>query len=196
MNKDFLKLYENLTELNETIRIMSDPNILYHYTNPTPLYQILTSGCLRADVNLKAVCFTADKDYVIYGYPCGMQFCRDKLVKDGYELFEVDEWDYEPDNFGESEERIYKNVTNVLKYITHVYINWDHISIVRTKDGYKIADATYDCNGDEYENYDLDYNVFQKLLLSLRMKGIRVVEKGAPDLETYYLDDNGKLCYN
>lgn len=91
MNKEFLKVYENLTELNETIRIVSDPNILYHYTNPTPLYQILTSGCLRADVNLKAVCFTVDKDYRIYGYPCGMQFCRDRLVKDGYELFEVDE---------------------------------------------------------------------------------------------------------
>lgn len=193
MKTEFIKVYEELDTLNETIRIVSDSDILYHYTNPTPLYNILTSGCLRADVKLNAVCLTTDKDYVIYGYPCGMQFSRERLVNAGYELVEVDEWEDEPDNYGESEERIYKNITDVTRYITHVYINWDHISIVKTDTGYKIADATYDSNGDEYETYDLKYEDFQKLLVKLRMKCIKVIEKGKPNLENYYLDSNGIL---
>lgn len=192
---DFIKLYEGLNELQETIRIVSDPNILYHYTNPTPLYKILTNNCLRADVNLRAVCLTSDKDYVLYGYPCGMQFSRERLVKAGYELFEVDEWAHEPDNFGESEERIYKNITNVIDYITHIHINWENISIVQSAQGPRIADAVYDDLGDEYEVYDLKLEDFVDLLTKLKAKGIQIVEKGEPVFGEYYLDTNGNLQY-
>lgn len=192
---NFIKLYENLNELNETIRIVSDPNILYHYTNPTPLYNILTSNCLRADVKLKAVCLTSDKDYILYDYPCGMQFSRDKLKKAGYELFEVDEWAHEPDNFGESEERIYKNITNVTDYITHLHINWENISIVQSAEGPRIADAVYNSFGDEYEVYDLKLEDFISLLTKLKTKGIQIVEKGVPSFDEYYLDADGKLQY-
>lgn len=193
------KLYENLWDekqpLKETVRVISNPDTLYHWTNPTPFTKIFTENCLRADVNMKCVCFTTDKDYMLYEYPCGLKFSREKLLEAGYELEEVDEFDYDPDGIGESEERIYKNITNVTDYVTAVGINWEHISVVQSKEGDRIADASYDEYGDELENYDLFLDDFYKLLDSLKAKGIKVVEKGKPQIDEYYLDDNGKLKY-
>lgn len=192
-----LKLYETMWDkentLNETVRVISDPDVLYHWTNPTPFVNIITENCLRADVNMKCVCFTTDKDYMLYEYPCGFKFSREKLLNAGYELEEVDEFDYDPDGIGESEERIYKNVTNVLDYVTAVGINWDNIAVVQSREGDRIADATYDEYGDELENYDLFLDNFYKLLDSLKAKGIKIFEKGKPQVDEYYLDDNGKL---
>lgn len=193
------KLYENLWDekqpLKETVRVISNPDTLYHWTNPTPFTKIFTENCLRADVNMKGVCFTTDKDYMLYEYPCGLKFSREKLLAAGYELEEVDEFDYDPDGIGESEERIYKNITNVTDYVTAVGINWEHISVVQSKEGDRIADASYDEYGDELENYDLFLDDFYKLLDSLKAKGIKVVEKGKPQIDEYYLDDSGKLKY-
>ena len=73
---------------------------------------------------------------------------------------------------GESEERIYKNIENVSDYVTAVHINWEHIAIVRSRDGDRIADATYDEQGNEDETYDLRLNNFISILDSLKAKGI------------------------
>ena len=188
-------LLQTKDSLEETVRVVSDPDILYHWTNPTPFVNIFKENCLRADVHMKCVCLTTDKNYMIYGYPCGIQFSREKLLKAGYKLEEADEFDWDPDGIGESEERIFKNIENVIDYITAVGINWEHISVVQSKEGDRIADATYDEYGDELENYDLFLDNFYKLLDSLKAKGIKVVEKGKPQVDEYYLDDNGKLKY-
>lgn len=192
-------LYETLWDdpqsLEEAVRIISNQDILYHWTNPTPLVQIFTEDCLRADVHLKAVCLTTDKNYKIYGYPCGIQFSREKLLADGYKLELFDEFEDDFDLPGESEERIYKNIENVSKYVTAVYINWEHIAIVQSKDGDRIADATYDEQGNEDETYDLRLNNFMSILNSLKAKGIKILQEGKPEYDEYYLDNNGKLIY-
>ena len=99
-----------LDNLYEAQRVIHDVDILYHYTNPTPFLKIFTEDCLRADVNLKAVCLTTDRDYHIYGYPCGIQFSRKRLLDAGYELVPFDELADDPEAEGESEERIYENI--------------------------------------------------------------------------------------
>lgn len=192
---NFNDVYSELDNLYEARRVISDVDILYHYTNPTPFFKIFTEDCLRADVHLKAVCLTTDRDYQIYGYPCGIQFSRKKLTQAGYELIEFDEFADRPDAPGESEERIFKNIDNVSNYVTAVYINWENISVVQSYEGDRIADAEYDEYGDEYENYDLMLNDFRTLLSSLKSKGIRVIEEGSPMYGEYYLDSDGVLQY-
>lgn len=190
------RLYETMWEksLEEAKRIISDPDILYHWTNPTPLFHIFTENCLRADIHLKAVCLTTDENYRIYGYPCGIHFSRKKLLDDGYQLDLVDEFEDDPFG-GESEERIYKNIENVAKYVVAVYVNWNHIDVVRAKDGDRIADADYDEEGNENENYNLRLSNFMNLLDSLKSKGIKIIQEGQPEYDEYYLDNNDKLVY-
>ena len=183
---------KELDDLYEAKRVISDPDILYHYTNPNPLYRILTEDCLRANVHLNAVCFTTDKDYKIYDYPCGIQFSRERLTKDGYELVEFDELADDPNAAGESEERLYKDITDVSKYITTVYIDWNKIAIVQSPEGYRIADAVYEARG-ESEEYSMLLSKFRFFLMRLGMKGIKVVETGNPQYGKYYLDDSGNL---
>lgn len=195
LNSDFTKVYEELSKINEAKRIISDQDILYHWTNPTPLVQIFTENTLRADIHLKAVCLTTDENYKIYGYPCGIQFSRERLLAAGYELELFDEYEDDFDSPGESEERIYKNIENVSDYVTAVHINWEHIAVVRSKDGDRIADATYDEQGNEDETYDLRLNNFMSILESLKAKGINIIQEGEPEYDEYYLDDNGKLGY-
>lgn len=192
---NFNEVYSTLNALYEAKRVVSDQDILYHYTNPTPLLKIFTEDCLRADVHLHAVCLTTDKDYIIYDYPCGIQLSREKLVKAGYELVEFDEFADDPDSRGESEERIYKNITNVSKYVTVVYVDWNKIPIAQSAEGDRIADATYDEQGNENESYDLMLDDFRSLLDILKSKGITVKENGSPMSGEYYLDAAGKLQY-
>ena len=192
---NFNEVYSTLNALYEAKRVVSDQDILYHYTNPTPLLKIFTEDCLRADVHLHAVCLTTDKDYIIYDYPCGIQLSREKLVKAGYELVEFDEFADDSDSRGESEERIYKNITDVSKYVTVVYIDWDKIPIAQSAEGDRIADATYDEQGNENESYDLMLDDFRSLLDFLKSKGITVKENGSLMFGEYYLDAGGKLCY-
>jgi hypothetical protein len=198
---NFNEAYNSLDKLYESKRVISDADILYHYTNPTPFVRIIKENCLRADINTEAVCLTTDKDYVIYNYPCGFQFSRQKLLDDGYELELYDNNEENPFCRGESEERVLSNINNVMKYVTAVYINWQgrnfaEIPIVydQTSGTYKIADARYDQQGNEYEDYTLSLTSFRFLLSSLKAKGIRVIERGRPQFGKYYLDDNGKLC--
>lgn len=192
---NFTEAYSALEDLYEAKRIISDVDVLYHYTNPTPLLKIFTGECLRGDVHLKAVCLTTDRDYIIYGYPCGIQLSRKKLVQDGYELIKFDEFEDDPDSPGESEERIYGNIDNISKYTTAIYINWENISVVQSAEGDRIADAVYDEQGNEDESYDLMLSDFQALLSKLKSKGIEIKEKGSPMHGEYYLDTEGKLHY-
>jgi hypothetical protein len=191
-------LLESLTDdsenLSEAKRIISDPDILYHYTNPNPLHRILTDDILKSNVHLNAVCLTTDKDYKIYDYPCGIQFSREKLVNDGYELVEFDEFADDAESAGESEERIYEDITNVTKYITAVHIDWNKIAIVQSPDGYRVADAKYEAYG-EGEEYSLLLSQFRFFLMRLSMKGIKVIETGKPQYGKYHLDDSGNLRY-
>jgi hypothetical protein len=195
---NFNDAYKTLDNLYESRRIISDPDVLYHYTNPTPFVKILKENCLRSDVKTEAVCLTTDKDYVIYNYPCGFQFSRQKLLQDGYKLELYDNNEANPESRGESEERILRNIDNVTKYITAVYINWQgrkgaEIPIVYDGDVYKIADARYDQQGNEYEEYALPVTDFRFLLASLKARGIPVIERGRPQYGKYYLDSDGKL---
>lgn len=198
---NFNEAYNSLDKLYESKRVISDADILYHYTNPTPFVRIIKENCLRADINTEAVCLTTDKDYVIYNYPCGFQFSRQKLLDDGYELELFDNNEENPFCRGESEERVFSNIDNVMKYVTAVYINWQgrsgaEIPIVYDGSNYKIADARYDQQGNEYEEYALPVMDFRFLLANLKAKGIPVIERGRPQYGKYYLDKDGKLCYD
>jgi hypothetical protein len=197
---NFIDTWSKLDKLYEAKRIIHDVDILYHYTNPTPFLKIFTSDCLRGDVKLQAVCLTTDRNYQIYGYPCGIQFSRKKLEADGYELVPFDEFADDPDAAGESEERIYGNIDNVSKYVTAVHIYWQgrdgaEISVVQSTEGDRIADAEYDEQGNENESYNLMLHDFRALLDNLKGKGIKVVEHGAPMSGEYYLDTEGHLKY-
>lgn len=189
-----------LDKLYEAKRVIHDVDVLYHFTNPTPFLNILSSNVLRADVKTKAVCLTTDKEYRIYGYPCGMQFSRKKLTDAGYELVPFDEFADDPEAAGESEERVYKNIEQLSNFITAVHIYWQdswdgaEIAIANSSKGARICDAIYDEQGNENESYDLMLKDFTNLLSTLRSKGIKVIEHGAPKAE-YYLTDNGRLEY-
>ena len=191
---------KELDDLYEAKRVISDVDALYHYTNPTPFVKIFTEDCLRGDIHTEAVCLTTDHDYIIYDYPCGIRLSRSKLEADGYKLERFDEFAYDADGAGESEERIRGNIENLSKYVTAVYINWQgrgeaEIAIVQSAEGDRIADAFYDEHGDEQESYDLMLSDFRSLLDTLKSKGIRVHEKGSPVSSEYYLDADGKLRY-
>lgn len=192
---NFNDAYSTLETLYEAKRVIHDVDVLYHFTNPTPFLKIFKEDCLRADVHLEAVCLTTDRDYQIYGYPCGIQFSRSKLTQAGYDLVPFDEFEDDPESRGESEERIYGNVNNMSNYVTAVYINWENISLVQSAEGDRIADAIYDEQGNEDETYDLMLEEFRSLLSELKGRGIRVVEKGSPVTGEYYLAADGTLQY-
>ena len=197
---NFEEAIKELDALYEARRVISDVDALYHYTNPTPFVKIFTEDCLRGDIHTKAVCLTTDREYIIYDYPCGIRLSRSKLEADGYKLEQYDEFEYDTEGAGESEERILGNIENLSKYVTAVYINWQgrgeaEIAVVQSAEGDRIADAFYDEHGDEHETYDLMLSDFAAVLSTLRNKGIRVHEQGSPVSGEYYLDSEGKLQY-
>lgn len=197
---NFAEAIKELDDLYEARRVISDVDTLYHYTNPTPFVKIFTEDCLRGDIHTEAVCLTTDRDYIIYDYPCGIQLSRSRLEADGYKLEKFDEFAYDTDGAGESEERIHGNIENLSKYVTAVHINWQgrgeaEIAVVQSAEGDRIADAFYDEHGDEQESYDLMLSDFKKLLSILKSKGIRIHEKGSPVSGEYYLDSEGRLQY-
>lgn len=197
---NFAEAIKELDDLYEAKRVISDVDTLYHYTNPTPFVKIFTEDCLRSDVHTEAVCLTTDRDYIIYDYPCGIQLSRSRLEADGYKLEKFDEFEYDADGAGESEERIHGNIENLSKYVTAVHINWQgkgeaEIAIVQSAEGDRIADAVYDERGNEQESYSLMLSEFKSLLAGLKQKGIRVHEQGSPTFGEYYLDSDGRLQY-
>lgn len=197
---NFIEALTALDNLYEAKRIIHDVDVLYHYTNPTPFLKIFSNDTLRADVNLQAVCLTTDRDYRIYGYPCGIQFSRKKLLDAGYEIVPFDEFADDPDAAGESEERIYKSIEQLSNFVTAVHIYWQgsrddaEIAIANSSRGHRICDAVYDEHGNENESYDLMLKDFTDLLDNLKSKGIKVVEYGTPHAG-YFLTDAGKLEY-
>jgi hypothetical protein len=193
-------LLESLTEdaenLSEAKRVISDADALFHYTEPLALFNIFDDNALRADVHGDGVCFTTDRDYTIYGYPCGIRVSRKKLEQAGYELVPYDEY---PDSKGrgESEERVYKTITNLTDYVTVVYIDWTHISIIPSSSGWRVVGAKYDNLAPEIpedDDFSLYIEDFQDLLQWLRNKGIKVSEIGEPVYDRMqYLADDGTI---
>ncbi len=178
-------------------RIVSDPDVLYHYTRPLAMTNIFKEDCMRADLNCDAVCFTTDATYPIYDQPCGLVFSRKRITDAGYTLEEYDDFEemaYNPDGRSESEERIYENVKGVSKLVTGVVVKWDRIGIVDSPEGRRIEDVYYDESGDEYDTWDLMLDDFTNFLKSLKSKGISVTEVGSPETPTTALVD-GKLQY-
>ena len=151
---------------------------------------------MRADVHGEGVCFTTDRDYTIYGYPCGIRVSRKKLEQAGYELVPYDEFPDEKGR-GESEERVYKTITNLTNYVTFVYIDWTQLSIIPSSDGWHVIGAKYvesPTGLPEIDDFSLYVEDFLNLLQWLKNKGIRVSEIGEPVYSrNHYLEDDGTI---
>jgi hypothetical protein len=187
--------------LEEAVRVISDPDVLYHATEVGPFYDILNSGVMLHDVRneggVHAICFTTDDDYTIYGYPCKIKFSRSKLEQDGYDLYPVDEFEEDEYGSGESEERCDEDINDVRKYVTEVIIDWEFIAVAQDGDDCRLSTGEYDEDGNESDNWDLRLSDFQALLDSLKASGIKVIEKGQPDVnDEYWFDENGEFRYS
>jgi hypothetical protein len=213
VKSDFIKLYEELEdlpvpeteELEESRRIVSDPDALYHYTNPGPLMNIFKTDCLRSDINTQAVCFTTDASYAIYGYPCGLKLSRAALEAAGYTLIPYDEWEGDSDHKGESEERVLGDVKGISGLVTEVIIHWQgesgawssrldpEIAIVNIDGMDYIADSEYDEKGNEGEGLDISLKDFLDFLDRLSASGIKVTEYGTPAVGKYVKSGEGPV---
>ena len=185
--------------LEEAVRVVSDPDVLYHATEVGPFYDILNSGVMLHDVRnedgVHAICFTTDDNYSIYGYPCKIKFSRSKLEQGGYELYPVDE--FEDYSEGESEERCDEDINDVRKYVTEVIVDWEFIAVAQDGDDYRLSTGEYDEEGNESDNWDLKLSEFRALLDSLKASGIKVTEKGQPEADDdYWFDENGEFRYS
>jgi hypothetical protein len=197
---EFMTLLEELDQINETVRVVSDPDILYHATEIGPFYHILNSGIMRHNVRnedgVHAICFTTDDSYTIYGYPCKIKFSRARLEQDGYVLYPVDEFEDDEYGRGESEERIDQDITNVLKYITEVIIDWGLVAVAADGDTYRLSTGEYDEEGNESDNWDITLTDFRALLAGLEASGIKVQEIGEPQVNPdYWFDETGEFRY-
>lgn len=186
------------SELKEAVRVVSDPDVLYHATEVGPFYDILNSGVMLHDVRneggVHAICFTTDDNYSIYGYPCKIKFSRSKLEQGGYELYPVDE--FEDYGEGESEERIDEDINDVRKYVTEVIVDWEFIAVAQDGDDCRLSTGEYDEEGNESDNWDLRLSEFRALLDSLKASGIKVTEKGQPEADDdYWFDETGEFKY-
>jgi hypothetical protein len=189
-------LLESLTE--DDRRIVSHPDILYHYTRPLAVMNIFKEDSMRVDLNCEAVCFTTDAGYQIYDQPCGLIFSRKKITDAGYELKEYDDFEeleYNPEGTSESEERVYENINGVSNLVTGVIIKWDCIGILDSPEGHRIEDIYYDDNGNDHDTYELRLEDFTKFLETLKARGIKVQEIGKPAAPTGMVM-NGKVQIN
>ncbi len=186
--------------LEEAVRVVSDPDTLYHATEVGPFYDILNSGVMLHDIRneggVHAICFTTDDNYTIYGYPCKIKFSRSKLEKGGYELYPVDEFEDDEYGSGESEERCDEDINDVRKYVTEVIIDWEFIAVMQDGDDCRLSTGEYDEEGNESDNWDLKLSDFRALLDSLKASGIKVIEKGEPEVnDDYWFDETGEFKY-
>ena len=187
--------------LEEAIRVISNPDVLYHATEVGPFYDILNSGVMLHDVRnedgVHAICFTTDDNYTIYGYPCKIKFSRSKLKRGGYKLYQVDEFEDDEYGRGESEERCDRDINDVRKYVTEVIVDWEFIAVAQDGDDFRLSSAEYDEYGNESDNWDLRLSDFQALLDSLKASGIKVTEKGQPESnDEYWFDETGEFKYS
>lgn len=193
---NFQDALAELDNLYEAKRVISDVDALYHYTDPLALFNIFDDNALRADVHGDGVCFTTDRDYTIYGYPCGIRVSRKKLEQAGYELVPYDEFPDEKGR-GESEERVYKTISNLTDYVTVVFIDWSQISIIASSSGWRVVGAKYTESSDglpETDDFSLYIEDFLDLLQWLRNKGIKVSEIDEPFYDRrQYLEDDGTI---
>ncbi len=193
---NFIKALTELDKLYEAKRVISDVDALFHYTSPLALYNIFDDNALLANVHGDGVCFTTDRDYTIYDSPCGIRVSRKKLEQAGYELVPYDEFPDE-DGRGESEERVYKSITNLTNYVTFVYIDWTKILIIPSSSGWIVVGARYNELPPEIletDDFTLSLEDFQILLQWIRNKGILVSEFGDPIYDRrHYLEDDGTL---
>jgi hypothetical protein len=197
----YVELDESINDpnqLSESTQIISDPDSLFHYTDTLALFNIFDDNALRADVHGKGVCFTTDRDYTIYGYPCGIRVSRKKLEAAGYELEHYDEFPDQPGR-GESEERVYNTITNLTDYVTFVYIDWSNIALIPSSSGWRVIGAKYDdlpSEIPETDDFSMYIEDFTDLLQWLRNKGIKVSEIGEPYYDRrHYLEDDGTIIY-
>ena len=193
---NFIEALSTLDKLYEAKRVISDADALFHYTEPLALFNIFDDNALKADIHGDGVCFTTDREYTIYGYPCGIRVSRNKLVQAGYELVPYDEFPDEKGK-GESEERVYKTITNLTDYTTFVYIDWSHISLIPSSSGWRVIGAKYDDLPPEIpetDDFSLYIEDFLGLLTWLKNKGVRVVELDEPVYDRmHYLEDDGTI---
>lgn len=210
---NFIETYNILENLEEGTKVVSDPDALFHYTTPLPFCRILRDNVLKAGVNGDAVCFTTDDQYRIYGYTCGFQFSRKKMEAAGYDLEDYnDALAFDPDweeERTESEERVYKDVTNLKDLLTAVHIHWSPEGMTQDQapddydNRYAFIEVAQSAKGDmigdqDYKSGDLlvwkiNMTYFRKQLNELKAKGIKVYEYGTPMKDIYWLDNHGKL---
>lgn len=200
--------------LGEAVKVVSDPDVLYHYTNPLPFCLILKSDSLRKDINEGAVCFTTDANYRIYGCPIGLQFSRQRLVDAGYDLEDYDDaLAYDPDweeEYSESEERIYETVTGIKKLLTAVHVHWSPEGMTQDQApdsiDYPFIDVAQSTRGDIIGDdnptatsladslvWKIPMSYFRRRLRELQAAGIKIYEYGAPMKDIYWLDENNEL---
>jgi hypothetical protein len=185
--------------IEEAVRVVSDPDVLYHATEAENLYKILSEDTLKGSINtranINAVCLTTDRNYTIYHYPCKIQFSRELLTKGGYEFIPYDEFADDTEGSGESEERVLGDITEVSKYITAVHLNWDQIAIAKSiqpgAEGSYISCPRYDKHtNDEDEAWDLRYEDFITALKKLQASGVFIFQEGRKTYR-YWIDENG-----
>lgn len=220
---NFLETYYMLENLDEAVKVVSDPDALFHYTSPLPFCHILKDDALRTGINGDAICFTTDDQYRIYGYTCGFQLSRKKLVEAGYVLEDWDDAEEDNPEYAdfyrdhpradnariESEERVYKDVTNLRSLLTAVHIHWSPEGMTQDQapddydNSYAFIEVAQSAKGDKIGDEDyrtgkalvwkISMSYFRRQLQELQSKGIKVYEYGTPMSGIYWLDETGKL---
>ena len=216
-------VFEIKEDLQEAIKVVSDPDALFHYTSPLPFCRILKANAIKrkAGHDDYAVCFTTDAKYRIHGNTCGFQLSRQKLVDAGYELQDWDDAGEDDPEFAdyyaefpraedartESEERVYKDVINLRNLLTAVHIHWSPEGMTQDQapdsNKYSFIEVAQSERGDVIDDEDprsgealvwkIDMAYFRRQLRELAAAGIKVHEYGTPMKDIYWLDSQGKL---
>ena len=209
--------------LEEAIRIGAGNDALYHYTNLIPFMNILKTDTMKrpAEHEDYAICFTTDEGYRIYEFCFGLQFSRERLAADGYDLMLWDDAEEDNPEYAdfyrdhpraedartESEERIYDNIPNVSKYITDIHLHWspEGKTLDQASDDYDNEDAFIDIahgkQGDKLIGYEgpndrmvlVPMSEFKAVLLSLKSKGVQIHTYGTRMKKMYVYDERGKV---
>ena len=209
--------------LEEAVRIGAGNDALYHYTNLIPFMNILKTDTMKRpdDHEDYAICFTTDEGYRIYEFCFGLQFSRERLAADGYDLMLWDDAEEDNPEYAdfyrdhpraedartESEERIYDNIPNVSKYITDIHLHWspEGKTLDQASDDYDNEDAFIDIahgkQGDKLIGYEgpndrivlVPMSEFKAVLMSLKSRGVQIHTYGTRMRKMYVYDERGKV---